>query len=447
VKRHEGFVVVLLVACLGLSAPAPASAAFKQGVAGESATKLHLQANQSFLLDSSLDIRRVSIGKPEIADVTVVTPKQLMVTGKAPGQTTLIYWTAAGVPTSVDVNVWVENGVRKGLEKIVPGEKFEMSGTPETMILTGSVSTETAQRRLVESAKAYTKNVVDLLAVERVEQIMLQVRVAEVDRNVVKELGFGFMTDGNQTGRGLLNAGNSFNPFFGELNTNKLGGVDGKGPNVSFSDAVNLFVAKPGLFPKFAAFVRALNDRGALKVLAEPNLVVSNGAEGKFLAGGEFPVVFNTGNGSSSTSVVYKEFGVRLNFQPKIAPNGEIQLKLAQEVSELDFTNAVILSGFRIPALRSRKAESSLQLADGQTFALAGLIDNKISKQVSKVPLLGDIPILGALFRSTRYQNSETELVILVTPKIVRPLEKGVTASLPTDRVKPEEIDPSLLKE
>ncbi|MFA6147081.1 MAG: type II and III secretion system protein family protein [bacterium] len=446
-KRHEGFVVVLLVACLGLSAPAPASAAFKQGVAGESATKLHLQANQSFLLDSSLDIRRVSIGKPEIADVTVVTPKQLMVTGKAPGQTTLIYWTAAGVPTSVDVNVWVENGVRKGLEKIVPGEKFEMSGTPETMILTGSVSTETAQRRLVESAKAYTKNVVDLLAVERVEQIMLQVRVAEVDRNVVKELGFGFMTDGNQTGRGLLNAGNSFNPFFGELNTNKLGGVDGKGPNVSFSDAVNLFVAKPGLFPKFAAFVRALNDRGALKVLAEPNLVVSNGAEGKFLAGGEFPVVFNTGNGSSSTSVVYKEFGVRLNFQPKIAPNGEIQLKLAQEVSELDFTNAVILSGFRIPALRSRKAESSLQLADGQTFALAGLIDNKISKQVSKVPLLGDIPILGALFRSTRYQNSETELVILVTPKIVRPLEKGVTASLPTDRVKPEEIDPSLLKE
>jgi pilus assembly protein CpaC len=175
---------------------------------------------------------------------------------------------------------------------------------------------------------------------------------------------------------------------------------------------------------------------------------VSNGAEGKFLAGGEFPVVFNTSNGgSSSTSVVYKEFGVRLNFQPKIAPNGEINLKIAQEVSELDFANAVILSGFRIPALRSRKAESSLQLADGQTFALAGLIDNKISKQVSKVPLLGDIPILGALFRSTRYQNNETELVILVTPKIVRPLEKGTTAALPTDRVKPEEIDPSVLKD
>jgi pilus assembly protein CpaC len=447
VKRHKGFVVILLLACFRLSVPAPASAAFKQGVAGESATKLHLQANQSFLLDSSLDIRRVSIGKPEIADVTVVTPKQLMVTGKAPGETTLIYWTAAGVPTSVDVNVWVENGVRKGLEKIVPGEKFEMSGTPETMILTGSVSSETAQHRLVESAKAYTKNVVDLLAVERVEQVMLQVRVAEVDRKVVKELGFGFMTDGNQTGRGLLNAGNSFNPFFGELNTTKLGGADGKGPNVSFSDAVNLFVAKPGLFPKFAAFVRALNDRGALKVLAEPNLVVSNGAEGKFLAGGEFPIVINTSNGGTSgPTVTYKEFGVRLSFLPKITPNGEIHMKIAQEVSELDFTNAVTLTGFSIPALRTRKAESSLQLADGQTFALAGLIDNKISKQVSKVPLLGDIPVLGALFRSTRYQKEETELVVLVTPRLIRPYEKGKTPELPTDRVKPEEIDPSMLK-
>jgi pilus assembly protein CpaC len=444
VKHHKGFPVVLLLACLALSFPAAARAAFKQGVTGASATKLHLQANQSFLLDTDLDIRRVSIGKPEIADVTVVTPKQLMVTGKAPGETTLIYWTAAGVPTSVDVNVWVENGVRKGLEKIVPGEKFEMSGTPETMILTGSVSSETAQHRLVESAKAYTKNVVNLLAVERVEQVMLQVRVAEVDRKVVKELGFNFLTDGNQTGRGALSPGNSFTPFFGDLRNSDVGQV---GPNATFSDAVNLFVAKPGAFPKFAAFIRALDDKGALKVLAEPNLVVTNGGEGKFLAGGEFPVVFNTSSGgSSSTSVVYKEFGVRLNFQPKIAPNGEINLKIAQEVSELDFANAVILSGFRIPALRSRKAESSLQLADGQTFAMAGLIDNKISKQVSKVPLLGDIPILGALFRSTRYQNSETELVILVTPKIVRPYEKGKTPELPTDRVKPDEIDSSMLK-
>ena len=444
-KRHKGFAVILLLACLALSFPAAARAAFKHGVTGASASKLDLQANQSFLLDTPLDIRRVSIGKPEIADVTVVTPKQLMVTGKAPGETTLIYWTAAGVPTSVDVNVWVENGVRKGLEKIAPGEKFEMSGTPETMILTGSVSSETAQHRLVESAKAYSKNVVNLLAVERVEQVMLQVRVAEVDRKTVKELGFNFLVEGNSTMRGASSPPNPFTNFFGDLRNTDPGKV---GPNTSFSDAVNLFVAKPGMFPKFAAFIHALHDRGAIKVLAEPNLIVSNGGEGKFLAGGEFPVVYNTSNGGTSgTTVIYKEFGVRLNFQPKITPNGEIALKIYQEVSELDYSNAVVLTGFNIPSLKSRKAESSLQLGDGQTFALAGLIGNNISKQVSKIPLLGDLPILGPLFRSTRYQNQETELVILVTPTLIRPYEKGKTPELPTDRMNKEEIDPSVLKD
>ncbi|TFG57908.1 MAG: type II and III secretion system protein family protein [Deltaproteobacteria bacterium] len=440
-NRQKGVAVILLLACLGLTFPVAARATFKQGVEGASATKLHLKANQSFLLDTTLDIRRVSIGKPEIADVTVVTPKQLMVTGKAPGETTLIYWTAAGVPTSVDVNVWVENGARKSLEAIVPGEKFEMSGTPETMILTGSLSSETAQHRLVESAKAYTKNVVNLLAVERVEQVMLQVRVAEVDRKIVKELGVNFLF---KTGDvvGGTSPPNGFSPFSGEVNPLAAGGVL---PALSFSDAVNLFVAKPGTF---AAFLRAMNDRGALKMLAEPNLIVANGGEGKFLAGGEFPVVYNTSNGGTAgTTVIYKEFGVRLNFQPKITPNGEIQLKIYQEVSELDFGNAVVLTGFRIPSLKSRKAESSLQLGDGQTFALAGLIDNKISKQVSKIPLLGDIPILGALFRSTRYQKEETELVVMVTPTIIRPYEKGKMPELPTDRMNKEEIDPSVLKD
>jgi pilus assembly protein CpaC len=293
----------------------------------------------------------------------------------------------------------------------------------------------------VESAKAYTKNVVNLLAVERVEQVMLQVRVAEVDRKIVKELGVNFLF---KTGDvvGGYSPPNGFSPFSGAVNPLAAGGVS---PSFSFSDAVNLFVAKPGTF---AAFLRAMNDRGALKMLAEPNLIVANGGEGKFLAGGEFPVVYNTSNGGTAgTTVIYKEFGVRLNFQPKITPNGEIHLKIYQEVSELDFSNAVVLTGFRIPALKSRKAESSLQLGDGQTFALAGLIDNKISKQVSKIPLLGDIPILGALFRSTRYQQEETELVVMVTPTIIRPYEKGKTPALPTDKMKPEEIDPSVLKD
>jgi pilus assembly protein CpaC len=174
--------------------------------------------------------------------------------------------------------------------------------------------------------------------------------------------------------------------------------------------------------------------------------VVANGAEGKFMVGGEFPVVINTASGGTAAySVTYKDYGVRLSFQPRISPNGEIFLHVYQEVSELDYANAVLLQGFRIPALKIRKAESGLQLADGQTFVLAGLIDNKVSKQVSKFPLLGDIPILGALFRSTRYQNNETELMVMVTPKIVRPLSKDEIPLLPTERMDPKEFSPDML--
>jgi pilus assembly protein CpaC len=435
VNRRTGRAVILLLACLGLPVAAPAWAAFRTGVEGASATQLHVRANQSYLLDTDLRIRRVSIGKPEIADVTVVTPKQLMVTGKAPGTTTLIYWSEAGIPTSVDVNVWVENGVRKDLEKLVPGEKFELSGPQDTMILSGTVRNDTAQNRLVEAAKAYSKNVVNLLAVERQEQVMLQVRVAEVDRKIGKELGVNLLFKIDST-YGGYSTPNSFSPFTGEQKVPL--GAGGLLPTFNFSDAVNIFAAKPGAF---ATFLHALQDRGALKMLAEPNLIVANGGEGKFLAGGEFPVVYNTSS-TGAPSIVYKEFGVRLHFQPKITANGEIQMKIFQEVSELDFTNSVVLTGYRIPSLKSRKAESSLQLGDGQTFALAGLLDNKVSKQVSKIPLLGDIPILGALFRSTRYQEEETELVVMVTPTIVRPYEKGKVPALPTDNVT---IDPSVI--
>jgi pilus assembly protein CpaC len=162
--------------------------------------------------------------------------------------------------------------------------------------------------------------------------------------------------------------------------------------------------------------------------------------------GGEFPVVYQTAaGGSTSFAVTYKEYGIRLGFQPMIENNGEIYLRVLQEVSQLDYANAVVLQGFRIPALKTRKAESGLQLADGQTFVLAGLIDSKISKEISKIPLLGDIPILGALFRSTRYKNEETELMVMVTPKIVRPLKRDEIPMLPTERMDPKEISPDML--
>ena len=443
-RRRSCLVNVVCLLCLGLLGGVSAHAQPEPGAAPPPAKQLHVLANQSVLLASPFDIKRVSIARPETADVMVVSPREMMVIGKTFGTTTLVYWSREEVATSVEVIVGINlDLVREDLRKIAPDQTFEVTAAGDTLILTGTVGDNVVQTRLLEGARAHVKNVVNLLRVRKLEQVLLQVRVSEVDRSMAKELGFNFLFEGN-TLRGTVSPPSSFSPFFGNLRDQDIGNV---GPNTTFSDAMNLFVAKPGSFPDFGVFLRALHDKGGLKTLAEPNIVVANGSVGHFLVGGEFPVVFNSGSGGgATTTVVYKEFGIKLNFEPKISPNGEIFLHVSQEVSELDFANAVILSGFRIPALKSRKAESGLQLADGQTFVLAGLLDNKVQKQVSKIPLLGDIPILGALFRSTRYSNNETELMVMVTPKIVRPLNKDEIPALPTETMKPEETSPDLLR-
>jgi len=447
VGRRIGLAVIILALFFALLGVVWASAAQKEASAKPPGKSVAVYANQSVLINCPFRVKRVSIAKPEIADVEVVTPLQMVVIGKSAGTTTLVYWSEEEVPTTVDVvvGIYVEQ-VRENLQKIAPDANFEVTASGDTLVLSGTVNSEMVQNRLVEAAKANVKNVVNLLKVEKLEQVLLQIRVAEVDRSLAKELGFNLLLQPAIDGgivHAALNPPGSFSPITGSIRD--FGTANGT-LDASLSDLSNIFVATPGGTPKFAALVRVLHDKGALKTLAEPNLVVASGAEGKFLVGGEFPVVYSTAAaGASSVSVVYKEFGVRLGFQPKIASNGDIYLKLAQEVSQLDFANAVVLSGFRIPALKSRKAESSLQLADGQTFVLAGLINNEVSRQVSKIPVLGDIPILGALFRSTRFSNDETELMVMVTPKIVRPLNKDEIPSLPTETVKPEETDSSLL--
>lgn len=439
--RTKGVLAFLFVMGAGVLL-AGATMALAEGKGSESPERtIRIKVDQSLLLDSEFVVKRVSVAKPEIADVEVVSPKQLLVIGKSAGTTTLIYWSDEEKPTYIEMHVGIAvERVRDDLRKIAPNEKFDLLASGDTLILSGTVSSGLVDNQLAVSAQAYAKNVVNLLKVEKLEQVLVQVRVSEVDRSVAKELGFNAMFEHGSL-RGAVSPPSSFSPFFGNLRDDQIGNV---GPNTTFSDAMNLFVAKPGAFPKFAGFLRILHDRGALKTLAEPNLVVANGAEGKFLVGGEFPVIYTTSaGGGSSFAIQYKEFGIKLSFRPKISPNGEIYMTVAQEVSELDFANAVILSGFQIPALKSRKAESGLQLADGQTFVLAGLIDNKVAKQVTKIPLLGDIPILGALFRSTRYSNEETELMVMVTPKIVRPLSQEEIPALPTELMKPEETSPT----
>jgi pilus assembly protein CpaC len=437
VRRRSCLVNVVCLLCLGLLGGVSAHAQAPSGAAPPPAKQLHVLANQSVLLDSPFDIKRVSIARPETADVMVVSPRQMMVIGKTFGTTTLVYWSREEVTNTVEVIVGINlDLVREDLRKIAPDQTFEVSAAGDVLILNGTVGDNVVQTRLLEGARAHVKNVVNLLRVQKLEQVLLQVRVSEVNRSLAKELGFNFLFEGN-TLRGNLSPPGNFNPFGGDASAV---------PGIAFSDALNAFVAKPGAFPDFAVFLRVLHDKGGLKTLAEPNIVVANGSVGHFLVGGEFPVIISTSSGGgTSPTVTFKEFGIKLNFEPKITPNGEIFLHVSQEVSELDFANGITISGFRIPALKSRKAEAGLQLADGQTFVLAGLLDNKVQKTVSKIPLLGDIPILGALFRSTRFSNNETELMVMVTPKIVRPLNKDEIPALPAETMKPEETSPSMI--
>jgi pilus assembly protein CpaC len=387
---------------------------------------IQVKANQSMLIDTKEIIRRVSIAKPEIADVEVISPRQLLIIGKSAGTTTLIYWNEQDVPTTVDLTIGMNvDQAREDLKKISPDDTFEVSGWGDTLVLSGTVSTEASQTRLVQGAKAYAKNIVNILTVKQLEQVLLQIRVAEVDRSLAKDLGFNHLYTQTENRTSVIGT-------FGDVNQTS-GGTLNTISSILFSRDWNN--------KNLTSLVRALDDKGALKTLAEPNLIVANGDKGKFLVGGEFPVVTANAAGSgAAATITYKEFGIKLNFEPKIATNGDIYIKLVQEVSELDFGNGVNISGFQIPALKSRKAETGLQLADGQTFVLAGLLDSKVTKNISKFPLLGDIPILGALFRSTRWTNNETELMVIVTPKIVRPLNRDEIPALPTERMDPKEI-------
>lgn len=438
--KRTGLSLILFTVFLGLMVPAGAVFGQKGSTAGAPSKEIRVYANQSALLDSDVPIKRVSVAKPEIADVLVISPRQLLVIGKVQGTTTLVYWNPDEVPTTVEVNVVINvEQARENLQKIAPDEPFELTASGNGLILSGTVSSVLVENRLVQSAKVYAQTVVDLMKVAKLDQVLLQVRVAEVNRTLAKELGLKMLVqpvmDGGQY-RILVAPPGGFDAATGSA----TGSLD-----ISLSDLTNLLFSTPGQSPKFAAVLHALQDRGAIKILSEPNLVVANGDEGSFLVGGEFPIVVASAAGSgAAASVNYKEYGIRLRFKPKIVSNGDIYLKIYQEVSQLDFANGITVSGFNLPALKSRKAESGLQLGDGQTFVLAGLLDNKTSKKVTKIPVLGDIPVLGVLFRNTRYSEEETELMVMVTPKIVRPLEKEEIPALPTEMMRKGETNPSL---
>jgi pilus assembly protein CpaC len=388
------------------------------------------------LLRFQADITRVVISEPKVADAIVVSPREVMINAKGPGRTTLVVWETGVDPARYEVVVTKDmaewDAFRKQLVDSA-GSPIEVSGTGETIVLSGNVKSAEEAKRLGGLAQTRAKTVVNLLVSPpppEPRQILLQVKFAAIDRVALSQIGFNLFSTSDKL-LGSLNTQQFSPPRFSELQSQ---GGNAPSPAVNFSDLLNLFAFRPDL--NFGATIKALQERNLLQILAEPNLITLEGKDASFLAGGSFPypTITTTPTGGATAPVVtvqFKPFGVKLDFTPTVTPQGSIDLKVAPEVSSLDYSNAVVLQGYTIPALSQRRAETEVVLRDGESFAIAGLIDNRVIELISKVPGLGNIPILGRLFQSRSTQKSTDELLVVITPHFVKPLSADEKARMP----------------
>jgi pilus assembly protein CpaC len=389
------------------------------------------------LIQFSNDLIKVVVAEPKIADAVVVSPKDVMVTAKSAGHTTVVIWETGSSPMRYEITVVTDTSeldhmhatLAAELKSAVPDAAVQFSGNAETLVLTGKAGSGDQSKRAEAIASAHTKKVVNMIQVPPApepRQIMLSVKFASVDRTALSQLGFNlYSRNGVMIGSTSTQQFNG--PLFSQLN-------NGGAPSVNVSNPLNVFLFRPDL--GIGLTLNALLQQNLAQILAEPNLIVQEGSEASFLAGGQFPypTITSTPTGSGIAPVVtiqFKKFGVQLNFTPQITSFGAINLKVKPEVSTLDYTNAVTVDGFQIPALSTRSAETEVNLKDGESFAIAGLIDNRVTQILSKVRGLGDIPILGQLFRSRSTEKTSTELVVVVTPHFVKPLPANEKPKLP----------------
>ena len=405
------------------AAPAAPAAASAQSAADGG--QLLLTAGRSMVLTVPFDITRIAITDPKIADAVAVQQREVLIDGKSAGTVSLIVW-GGGRRTQYDVVI--DPGVttlQQTLNQLFPGEEIRVAVSEEAVVLAGSVSSTQVMLKAGEIAggahpKARVINMLQLPGGQGSQQVMLQVRFAEVNRSALMQAGFTLFGTGQR--------------FAGRTTTQQYAApqIDGQDVNVDrdlkWTDFLNLFFydRREGI----GAVLKALETKGMFQSLAEPNLIAYNGQEASFLAGGEFPVPIVQG-ATGTVSVLFKEFGVRLTFKPTIAGD-TIRLRVKPEVSALDFNNGVTLQGFRIPALTTRRAETDVELRDGQSFAIAGLLNNVSQEDKAAIPILSKLPIIGALFKSKADRAERTELMVLITPRLVHPLEPDEVPPLPT---------------
>ncbi len=416
---------IAMAVTVALLAPSSSLHAQDQPVAparADAAERVLLTAGRSTVLTTDFDITRIAVTNPAIADAVVVKPREVLVDGKGSGTVSLIIW---GGDTRKHYDVVVDAGVsllQQNFQDLFKGEDINVSVTENSVILSGAVSNNDVMLRAAEIARsAFPKssivNMLQLPGGSPSKQVMLQVRFAEVNRNAFLQAGLSLFAI-----RDSFAARSSTQQFASPDFDNESSSL------LEFTDYLNLFFFHRG--EGLGGVLKALQGRGLLQSLAEPNLIAYDGQEASFLAGGEIPIPVIQGL-TGNVSIVYKEFGIRLTFTPTIAGD-VIRLKLRPEVSTLDFNNGIILSGFRIPALNARRAETDVELRDGQSFAIAGLMNNISQADKQAIPLLSKLPIIGNLFKSRADRAEQTELLVLITPRLVRALDPDEVPPLPT---------------
>ncbi|HET6318923.1 MAG TPA: pilus assembly protein N-terminal domain-containing protein, partial [Chloroflexota bacterium] len=412
---------------------ADAASAANTGAA-ENDSEVQLLVGRSTLLNMGASITRVSLTSPNVADAMVTTPSQLLIHGKAPGTISMFVWDRTGAIKRYEVVVRRDlSQLVDQVQQLFPGEPISVHSNGKDVVISGVVSSKYVVDKAAEVAAGYVEKKEDVVNLLRQQegvasnQVLLRVRFAEVSRTAMTELGGSLIANGFKDGR-----------WFGRTSTQQFAAPafdSGSSGGLVFSDFLNLFIYDNK--NNLGAVVKALQTKGLFQSLAEPNLIAENGKEASFLAGGEYPYPVVQGqSGGQTVTIQFKEFGVRLHFTPTIVGSDLVKLKVAPEVSSLDFGNAVSISGFRVPAITTRRTETEVELQDGQTFAIAGLLNNTVTSQLQKIPGIGDIPILGYLFKSKAAQKDQTELVVMITPTILRRGSTGVSPKLP-DLIEP----------
>ncbi len=395
-----------------------------------------MEVGKAILVDTAQPIQRVALGASDVADATTVSPTEIMITGAGAGATSLIIWDVRGGRQFFTVKVRPNTGLnneklenlRHELRSELPGQPVTVSLSDGTVFLRGTVKDLASSTRAVSIASSAGK-VVNLLDVEvpnATPQFLLKVRFLSVDRQKAIQMGINLVDLGLGHAVGGLSANLQGQPELANSgSTSSSGttsGLSGSGGTALFGSEGSIFAFLPGL--NVGANIDALEQKSVVESLAEPNILAMNDRQASFLSGGmyPYPVVSGTSGGTPAVSIQFQEYGIRLNFIPTLTPRGTIRLQVAPEVSALDYANAVTISGFSVPGLTSRKVNTEVELKDGQTFIIGGLLDNTISDQLQKIPFIGDIPILGKLFQSESKTKNNAELLVMVTPEIVSPL-------------------------